>query len=73
MVKCFLCDREFEFGHGRYYGRNVPEWDITICRMCDAGNHDGIVLECHPKLRAHLEAKGITIELNAKGWLDIPR
>ena len=37
------------------------------------GNSDGLMLEHHPKLRAHLEAKGIPITLNKKGWLDIPR
>ncbi len=74
MISCFLCDREFQFGPHRYEGRAIAPWgSIPICDACLAGNHDGIVLERHPKLKAHLEERGISITLNKKGWLDIPR
>lgn len=72
MVPCFLCQRDVQFGPHVYDAKAVPQWGIYICRSCKAGNWDGIVLEMHPRLKAHLEKHGIPIKLNAKGWLDIP-
>lgn len=73
MEDCFLCRRQFQFGPQRYSGRGIGHWKIALCEMCESSNHDGIVLEQHPRLKAHLEALGVKIILNGKGWLDIPR
>lgn len=69
---CFLCERPFKFGSGAYHGRLVRPWGIMMCNSCDGSNHDGIVLEGHPRLREHLKASAVAIKLNARGWLDIP-
>jgi hypothetical protein len=69
---CFLCQQPFRFGSGRYDGRPVRAWDIMLCNRCEGSNWDGIVLEGHPRLEAHLKAKGVPVKLNAKGWLGIP-
>jgi hypothetical protein len=69
---CFLCDRPFQFGPHVYDGRFVRQWEIEICDSCIRGNWDGIVIEGHPRLEAHLKAKGIPITRNARGWVDIP-
>lgn len=72
MVDCCLCQRNFQFGPHRYAGRGIGVWKVRLCEMCLSSNHDGIVLEVHPRLKRHLEALGVTIALNRKGWLDIP-
>ena len=69
---CFLCERPFRFGPSAYHGRHVRQWGIMLCQRCEQSNWDGIVLEGHPRLEARLKAEGITIKVNAKGWLDIP-
>jgi hypothetical protein len=72
-ANCYLCSRDFHFGNGRYYGRWISKWEISICQTCLNGNWDGIVLAGpHSKLRKHLEQKGIEITLNENGWLPIP-
>lgn len=72
IEECFLCRRDFQFGPHRYAGRSIKQWRIKLCDMCLSSNHDGVVLEQHPRLRAHLKREGVAIVLNAKGWLDIP-
>ena len=71
--RCFLCDRGFQFGPHIYDGKKVPAWDIMVCSPCLNGNWDGIVPREGSRLVAHLEARGIPITLNDKGWIDFPR
>lgn len=71
--ECFLCKSHFQFGPHVYDGRRIPRWDIMVCRRCYDGNWDGIVLESHPQLEKHLNALGIGVHLNEKGWLNWPR
>ena len=72
MVECFMCESDFQFGPGIYDGRGIGAWGISVCRGCYNTNDDGIVLEIHPKLLAHLKERGVDIKLNRKGWLDWP-
>jgi hypothetical protein len=72
---CFLCETPFQYGPGLYDGKYITTWKILICNRCLGANHDGIVLG-YPesaKLERHLRDMGISVRLNAKGWLDIPR
>lgn len=69
---CILCDRKFQFGPHRYDGRPIPTWGVSVCRLCEASNWDGVVPSSHPRVIEHLQAKGVEIKLNAKGWLPIP-
>jgi hypothetical protein len=69
---CFLCKQPFQFGPHAYLGKYIRQWDIEVCNHCYGGNHDGIVLEQHPDLVEHLNTKGITVQLNNRGWLDWP-
>ena len=71
-IDCFLCRQKFRFGANIYDGRGIGAWGVSFCRICVSGNHDGIVLESHPRLEAHLKERGVPIRLNARGWLDIP-
>lgn len=72
MYDCFLCRRPFQFGPHVYNGRPIRQWDIIACDICISSNWDGLVPDQHPRLIERLKAKGIPIELNAKGWLPIP-
>jgi hypothetical protein len=77
MYDRFLSDgvgtHRFQFGPHVYLGRPVKSWGgIVICEKCESSNWDGIVLEMHPKLAAHLTEIGVTPSLNEKGWLPIP-
>ncbi len=72
MYECFLCKTQFQFGPHTYNGRRIPPWDIMVCSSCYGGNWDGLVLSSHPRLEAHLKARGIKIHLNEKGWLNWP-
>lgn len=69
---CFLCRRDFKFGHGSYNGKYIKPWDIMVCDGCFGGNWDGIVPSTYPHLITHLKNKGIEPRLNAKGWLPWP-
>lgn len=71
--ECFVCSREYQVGPHRFAGRIVQAWRIKLCERCEAVNHDGIVLEQHPRLLKHLTDAGIAITLNERGWLPIPR
>ena len=78
MTDCFLSDmigsHRFQFGPHAYLGRKINTWGgIMICDRCASANHDGIVLELHPKLEAHLKEIGIAPVMNEKGWLPIPQ
>jgi hypothetical protein len=72
MEKCFLCKRMFHFGNHVYAGRHIHRWDMMVCEPCHEGNCEGIVPEEHSDLVPHLEARGIPVNLNAKGWIDFP-
>jgi len=73
LYDCFLCERPFQFGPHLYNGRHIAAWNVQICDNCTKWNWDGLVPERHSRLIEHLRANGIPINLNANGWLDIPR
>jgi hypothetical protein len=51
---CFLCNQPFQFGPHPYNGQPVRAWDVMLCDRCLRANHDGIVLDEHPRLAALL-------------------
>ena len=73
MEDCFLCGQPFQYGPHRYAGRPIGLWQILICEGCDKMNWNGLVTERHPKLMQRLAELGVPVELNAKGWLPLPR
>ena len=72
VYNCFLCNRPFQFGPNAFEGRHIGSWGIQICEKCIRANWDGIMLQEHPQLITHLDAKGIPFKLNPMGFLDIP-
>lgn len=73
FAECFLCRRSVRVGEHVYEGSNIPAWGVFMCFTCQKWNWDGIVPETYPHLIPYLQSKGISIKLNNKGWLDIPR
>jgi hypothetical protein len=72
-TKCFLCGWSFQYGHGVYAGKPIPKWGgIMVCDRCRGSTWDGIVPGSFPHLERHLQAKGIPVKLNDKGWIDWP-
>jgi hypothetical protein len=72
LYECILCHRPFQFGPHVYNGRHIAAWGVQICDGCIKSNWDGIMPDRHPDLIEHLQAKGIPITLNPRGWLNIP-
>ncbi len=70
---CILCGARFGFAPHAYHGHWVDAWGVSICHACLGANSEGVALGRYPRLAAHLEARGIEIRLNEKGWLPIPR
>ena len=72
IADCILCGGLIADKPHEHHWKHIPQWNVTICETCKKGNWDGIVLEQHPRLIAHLKSIGIEIKYNAKGWVDIP-
>jgi hypothetical protein len=69
--KCFLCDRDFPFGQGRYDGRYLPHYKISVCDKCLKANWDGVGPTREEKIVKHLQETNIPIKRNAKGWIPL--
>jgi hypothetical protein len=72
MLRCLVCDREFQCGPSIYNGRFIGQWDAAICDTCIKFNWDGIVPSVRPHVIEHLKERKIPYSLNSNGWLDIP-
>ena len=69
---CDLCGSRFVFGHGRYDGKHLGYYKLTLCDGCYSGNWDGFAPHLEPKMLEHLRKNSIpTPPRNAKGL--IPR
>jgi len=72
MANCFICNEAFEFGNGKYYGRVIANYKISICESCYSCSHDGYSPEHTKKLLAWFEDNNIpSPKLNDKSL--IPR
>lgn len=72
-TSCFLCKKNCQVSHHIYEGRQVPAWGIFICDGCRSANWDGIVPSTYPHLIEYLKSRGVPVDLNEKGWLNIPQ
>lgn len=70
MMRCFICDSEYQFGPHLYKGKYISRYKINVCKICYQGNWDGWGPDCEDRLIAHLKKEGIPIpERNTEGWL----
>lgn len=69
MADCQMCDRQFEFGHGRYRGKVIPAYRLTVCNICFETNWDGWGPALEPRFEAHLKSHGLPIpQRNPAGY-----
>ncbi len=70
VLDCGVCRRAFQFGPGRYDGKYIALYELTVCKTCWDGNWDGWSPEAEIVIQKHLEVKGLEVPLrNEKGWL----
>lgn len=70
MIRCFACDKDFQFGPQRYAGSHIAAYNISVCSTCYAGNWDGWGPLVEPALLLHLDRERIPVpERNEQGWL----
>jgi len=68
-TKCDLCDRLFLFGPGRYKGKYIQRYEMTLCNSCFKRNWDGFAPGLEVQFIAHMKSKGIALpERNDNGW-----
>lgn len=63
-INCDLCEKPYEYSHGKYTAIKCKTWDMMFCRGCRNANEDGIVLATWPKFKTKLENMGISYVLN---------
>lgn len=69
ILRCFMCDSEYQMGPHRYDGKYIPRYKINVCKICYGGNWDGWAPHYEDKLIEHLKKESIPIpEKNEKGW-----
>lgn len=72
LETCFVCQRSFPFGKGKYHGRYIAQYDMTVCETCIANNWDGLNPRHEKRFEKHLEDRGIQSPArNENGWYDI--
>ena len=72
--QCFFCGQWFHFGHHKYYGRLLKEFQVMACNGCLQGNEKGGLANKQQtdKLFAHLDELGIPRpEFNEQGFIDL--
>jgi hypothetical protein len=69
---CFLSDRPFPFSQGKYYGRWIPAYRLSVCASCLKGNWDGLNRRYESKFEKHLYKNSIFLaHRNNKGLYPI--
>ena len=67
-TKCDLCDRLFLFGPGRYKGKHIQRYKMTLCNSCFKCNWDGFAPGLEIQFIAHMKSKRIALpERNNQG------
>lgn len=67
--RCQLCGRSYQSGPGRYEGKTIPRFQLSVCGSCYDTNHDGWGPVVESAFERHLMDRGIPFpERNARGW-----
>ena len=67
-IKCGLCERVSEYGPPDYRGKQLPKYDLFVCKNCYDQNSEGILRNHEGRFEAHLAAKNIPLPArNDKG------
>jgi hypothetical protein len=69
MIRCQLCNSEFQFGPHFYNGKVISTYKLTLCMSCYDGNWDGFAPQYEAIFEKHLTDHGIPIpQKNIRGW-----
>ena len=69
-LKCPLCQNNFRYGSGRYEGKPLKLYGITICKPCYDTNHDGFAQHYEEILETVVKKNNLNLpERNASGLL----
>lgn len=69
MFTCQLCRSSYQMGPGRYDGKTIPRWQLSVCGTCYQSNAEGWGPTVEDAFVRHLEGKGIPLPgRNADGW-----
>jgi hypothetical protein len=67
---CGLCGMTFQFGPGRYDGKHIPGYNLTVCKGCYDANWDGWAPQWEAKILQHLHENGLPVPAkNSQGLL----
>ena len=70
MFTCQLCGGQYQMGRHKYEGKQIPRYQLGVCKMCYEGNWDGWASQFEEKILAHLKEKKLPIpERNENGLL----
>jgi len=70
MFTCQLCGASYQMGRHKYDGKQIPKYNLGVCRMCYEGNWDGWSPQYEQKIIAHLKENNLPIpERNENGLL----
>jgi len=68
--ECDLCGKQFQMSNGKYDGKFIPTYGVSVCMPHYIGNHDGWSPSSEAKIIAIAKSSGKTIpDRNEKGWL----
>jgi hypothetical protein len=70
MFTCQLCSDSYQMGRHIYDGKQIPRYQLGVCKPCYDGNWDGWGSDHETKLLFHLKEKGLPVpERNKNGLL----
>ena len=69
MIPCDICGARCKAGAGTHGYQRIPGYDLTVCKSCFQGNHDGWAPVHEEAFENHLQLKSIPLPArNAQGW-----
>lgn len=69
MFNCDLCGDSYQMGKDLYEGKQIPLYNIGVCKSCYEFNADGWASDHEEKILEHLKEKGLPVPArNEKGY-----
>lgn len=59
MFTCDVCGGQYQMGRHKYDGKQIPRYQLGVCKMCYDSNWNGWTPEYEQKILDHLIEKGL--------------
>ncbi len=70
VIRCFTCGRMFQMSHGKYHGKTIPAYRISVCNTCYDSNWDGWTDGQADQIEDHLRKNSLPVpERTSENWL----